>query len=384
MTQQPEQAADRSARTGRHSFFDFSPVDTLLRRGMPTPAAVPRQAGIVPPTAEEARAPERYDHRYSLAELREIRADRPGYEPPTLQPRTVPGKRPLAQGTRVVVTGPRLPPDREETIEFLNGLKDVIPDLVLVHGGEAGTESLTDEWARGNDVPQIVCPAHPDGETAELRDARYEALIDATGPSRFYDLSTPDRPSRLAEIARQRHKPVIRQRILMERWAVRGATYVDLNQPGSRVIVTGPGSSADPEALSGVLDRLKKSIPDLVLVHRNLPGVERMTGEWAQENRVPQVILSPKPREGPKHEEARVNAMFHREPVRIYDFSLPGRTSPIAQQARARGLPVARAHGAIEPATAASVHAETRSDMAPALDARDRNMAVRARISHSR
>ena len=265
-------------------------------------------------------------------------------------------------------------------LRFLNGLKDAIPDLVLVHGGETGTEAFVDEWARKNDIPQITYPAHPDGETTELRDTRYNALLDATQPARFYDLSAPDQPSRLAEIARQRHRPVIQQRILMERWAVRPATYIDLEQPGSRVVITGPNASADPDALSGVLDRLKRSIPDLVIVHANHPGVEQMTGEWAQANRVPQIVLPRGPAGGLQNEDARVSAMFHKEPVRVYDFTEPGHRSSIAQSARERGLSVTESRGAVERAPAESLG--TSSDLSVEA-ADDRDMTPRARISHS-
>ena len=265
-------------------------------------------------------------------------------------------------------------------LRFLNGLKDTIPDLVLVHGGETGTETLVDEWARKNDIPQISYPAHPDGETAELRATRYNALLDATQPARFYDLSTPDKPSQLAEIARQRHRPVIQQRILMERWTVRPATYIDLEQPGSRVVITGPNASADPEALSGVLDRLKRSIPDLVVVHANHPGVERMTGEWAQANRVPQIVLPQGPAGDLQHEDARVSAMFHTEPVRVYDFTEPGQHSSIAQSARERGLAVTESRSAVERAPAESLDTSSGLSVEPADD---RDMTPRARISHS-
>ena len=340
----------------------------------------PSLPDILPATAEEARALEEHDNRHTLAQLREIRSAEPGYELPTLKPVPFPDNKPFAEGTRVVVTGPRLPPDRGEMLEFLNGLKDAIPDLVLVHGGETGTEALADEWARKNGIPQITYPAHPDGETAELRDTRYNALLDATQPARFYDLSAPDKPSQLAEIARQRHQPVIQQGILMERWAVRPATYIDLEQPGSRVVITGPNASADPESLSGVLDRLKRSIPDLVMVHANHPGVEQMTGEWAQANRVPQIVLPRGPAEDLQHEDARVSAMFHKEPVRVYDFTEPGQRSSIAQSARERGLAVTESRNAVERAPVESLGTSSGLSVEAADD---RDMTPRARISHS-
>ena len=357
-----------------------SPIDSLIRGLRQHFTTGPRLLDILPATAEEARALEDHDNRHTLAQLREIRSAEPGYEPPTLKPVPFPEDRPFAEGTRVVVTGSRLPPDREEMLRFLNGLKDAIPDLVLVHGGEPGTEALVDEWARKHDIPQISYPAHPDGETAELRNARYNALLDATQPARFYDLSASDKPSQLAEIARQRHQPVVQQRILMERWAVRPATYIDLNQPGSRVVITGPNSSADPEALSGVLDRLKRSIPDLVLVHSNHPGVEQMTGEWAQANRVPQVVLPQGPAEDLQHEDARVSAMFHKEPVRVYDFTEPGQHSSIAHSARERGLAVTESRSAVERAPVESLGTSSGLSVETADD---RDMTPRARISHS-
>ena len=357
-----------------------SPIDSLIRGLRQRFFTGPPLPDILPATVEEARALEEDGNRHTFAQLLEIRSAEPGYEPPTLKPVPFPENEPFAEGTRVVVTGPPLPPDRKEMLEFLNGLKDAIPDLVLVHGGETGTEALVDEWARKNDIPQISYPAHPDGETAALRDARYNALLDATQPARFYDLSAPDKPSQLAEIARQRHRPVIQQRILMERWAVRPATYIDLNQPGSRVVITGPNVSADAEALSGVLDRLKRSIPDLVLVHSNHPGVERMTGEWAQNNKVPQIVLPQGLAKDLRHEDARVSAMFHKEPVRVYDFTEPGQHSSIAQSARERGLAVTESRRAVERVPAESLGTSSGLSVEPAGDS---DMTPRARISHS-
>lgn len=112
---------------------------------------------------------------------------------------------------------------------------------------------------------------------------------------------------------------------------------------------TGPNSTADPEAPSGILDRLKRSIPDPVPVHGNRPGVERTTGEWARNGRVG-------------------------------DFSGPVRQLSIAPGAGERGLAACGFRGAAErpraetPGTASGLAVQA---------ADDRDMTRRARISRS-
>lgn len=384
MTQQTEHAADRSARTGRPSFFDFSPIQSLLRRGSPSRTAAPRPAGIVPPTAEEARALRQYDRQYSLAQLREMRAERLGYEPPTLEPSTFPENRPMAEGTRVVIAASGTAPDREDMAHFLNGLKDAIPDLVLVHTGAPGAETLADDWARESGVPRIVFAEHPDGDTRDLRIARHRALIDVTGPSRFYDLSDPGEFSRLTEIARERHFPVVHARWLIEGSQVREPLSPDIDRAGSRVVIAGPGAAPDRDALSGFLDRLIDAIPDLVLVHGNLPGAERMTGEWAERNGVPQIVVTPTGHPADQGTDMHIRAMFHEDPVRVYDVSEPGLVSDVAKAARERGIPVADARAAVDPDASRAAQAQGQQGIARGGQVtRDRNMTARARISHS-
>lgn len=124
--------------------------------------------------------------------------------------------------------------------------------------------------------------------------------------------------------------------------------------PGSRVAAghaqgTGSNSAADPEALSGILDRLKRSIPDPVPVHGNRPGVEQTTGEWARNGRV-------------------------------CDFSGPVRQLSIAPGAGERGLAAGGFRGAVERPPAETLDAAS-SRAVQAAD--DRDTTRRARISRS-
>ena len=61
---------------------------------------------------------------------------------------------------------------------------------------------------RENRVPQIVYAPARTGETAARRKARHRSIFELTPPARIYDLSETGRTADLANLARERHRPV--------------------------------------------------------------------------------------------------------------------------------------------------------------------------------
>ena len=387
MPQQAPLATDRSAQPGRQSVFDFSRVTSLLRPTASSSDPDPQTPTIAPAAAQDDRALSETDYRRSLRGLGDLQAAPPSHQPPAVEPILTPEDQRISQGTRVLITAPGEAPDHGDhgdMTHFLNGLKNAIPDLVLIHSHAPGAESITHDWARNRGNPQIVYAPPPESEMSEMRAARLDAMIDVADPSRIYDLSERGVGSPLTEIARERNRPVVHARELIKRSDVRAPTGNIIDQPGSRVVMTGPGVAADPEALSGVLTRLKAAVPDLVLVHANHPGAERMIGKWAEQNNVPQIVLAPGKDPTEQAESARLGAMFHKDPVRVYDLSAPDRNPDVARAARERGFPVARAHSAVTTSPAQNTGVESRQEIGQSVPAPgDRNMAPRARISHS-
>ncbi len=384
MTQQAPHATDRSAQPGRRSVFDFSRVTSLLRPTASSPDPDPQTPTIGPATAQEDRALSETDYRRSLRGLGDLQAAPPSHQPPAVEPTLIPEDQRISQGTRVLITAPGEAPDHGDMTHFLNGIENAIPDLVLIHSHAPGAESMTHDWARNRGIPQIVYAPHPDSETPKLRAARLDAMIHVADPSRIYDLSERGVVSPLTELARERNRPVVHARELIKRSAVRAPTGNIIEQPGSRVVMTGPGVAADPEALSGVLTRLRNAVPDLVLVHANHPGAERMIGKWAEQNNVPQIVLAPGKDPTEQAESARLGALFHKDPVRVYDLSAPDQNPDVARAARERGFAVAQAHSAVTTSPAQNTGIESRQEIGQSVPApEDRNMAPRARISHS-
>ena len=260
-----------------------------------------------------------------------IRCDRSGdrvHEPPEhfpLRPKTIPDSPLLPVGTRILVAAEGTALDKQGIARFLEGHRNVFPDLVLVHTGAPGAESIAGEWAERNDVPQIIYAPDPAGETAARRRARHEAIFTATSPERIYDLSVAGNHSELADIARQRNRPVVTMQAIADgaldvvpagtrRFFSPPTGPLDIgdessqdlaqiprpreqqDQPtGTHILITGAGKEPDIQAFFELLYCLSHRFPDLVLVHTNEPGTETVLKQWATNRGVPQVIVPADP-----------------------------------------------------------------------------------------
>ena len=329
-----------------------------------------------------------------------------------LPPKTIPASPLLPVGTRILVAAEGTALDEQSIARFLEGHRNVFPDLVLVHTGAPGAESIASEWAERNGVPQIIYAPDPAGETTARRGARHEAIFNIATPERIYDLSAAGNRSEVANVARQHGRPVVTMQAIAD-----GALDVvpagtrqffspptagldignkfsqdpaqtpqpreERDQPtGTHILITGTGKEPNIEAFHELLYRLRHRFPDLVLVHTNEPGTETVLKRWATNRDVPQVIVPADPAgETSEQRRNRHNGILDRfEFVRIYDFTEPGHRSQLADLARDRNLIVSESRSAVEKAPSESMENAAGQTVAPGQDI---NMATRSRISHS-
>ena len=114
----------------------------------------------------------------------------------------------LPVGTRVLIAANGSALDSHSIARFLDGHRKAFRDLVLIHTGAAGAEAIAGKWAEQNQIPQIVYSPDPPGETAARRNARHRSIFELTPPARIYDFSETGRTSDIANVARERHRPV--------------------------------------------------------------------------------------------------------------------------------------------------------------------------------
>ena len=329
-----------------------------------------------------------------------------------LRPKTIPHSPLLPVGTRILVAAEGTALDKQGIARFLEGHRNVFPDLVLVHTGAPGAESIVGEWAQQNGVPQIIYVPDPAGETAVQRSARHEAIFNITGPERIYDLSAAGNRSEVADVARQRGRPVVTMQAIADgaldvvpastrQFFSPPANRVDLDnhpsqdlprtgqtreerdQPtGTHILITGAGKEPNIQAFFELLYRLSHRFPDLVVVHTNEPGTETVLKRWATNRDVPQIVISADPAgETSEQRRDRHNGILDRfDFVRIYDFTEPGHRSELANLARERNFIVSESRSAVEKAPSESMDNAAGQTVAPG---QDMNMAHRSRISHS-
>ena len=347
-----------------------------------------------------------------------IKCDRSGernHEPPgrfPLRPRTIPDSPLLPVGTRILVAAEGTALDRQDIARFLEGHKTVFPNLVLVHTGTPGAESIAGAWAERNGVPQIIYAPDPAGETGARRKARHEAIFNIAAPERIYDLSAAGNRSEVADAARQRNRPVVTMQAIADgaldvvpagtrQSFSPPAQRVDMNnhrsqnpaqtrqpreeqdQPtGTHILITGAGKEPNIQAFFELLYRLSHRFPDLLLVHTDEPGTETVLKRWATNRDIPQVIVPADPAgETSEQRRHRHNGILDRfEFVRIYDFTEPGHRSELADRARERNLIVSESRSAVERAPSEGMDNAAGQTVAPGQDL---NMATRSRISHS-
>ena len=225
-----------------------------------------------------------------------------------------------------------------------------------MHTGESPAEIAATEWARKNSVPQIVYAPHPEGETTAQRSARIHTLLDHAGRDTIIDLSSPGETSDVVTIARNHHFIVSNAyHYVIEAPPI--SEHPALANTGTPILITGPGVAPNRQALYGLLDRIKRSFSDIVLVHTADTGAETIAQQWAKDRLVPQMVFPPdRFEETVEQRHARHAAILDNiDLVRIYDVSEPGNPSELAELARQRNLVVSDSRSAVEHAPAESL-----------------------------
>ena len=138
-----------------------------------------------------------------------------------------------------------------------------------------------------------------------------------------------------------------------------GPTYVEGARPpfdGRYFVVTGSTASPDPASVSRYLDEIlppgepDSYRPDLIFVHTGETIAERAAGEWAETNKIPQIVYAPHPDgETLSQRSARLHSLLdHAAGATVYDFSAPGEYSDLAIVARNHHRPIVHASRKIE------------------------------------
>ena len=354
----------------------------------------PTVAPGIPATRGEKRELVQTDLQYNLDELRAQPSHRihplAMQDPRALGPTYIEGARPPFDGHHFVVTGSTTSPDPASIFRYLDEKFPIDepdshrPDLIFIHTGESPAERAASEWAAANAIPQIVYAPHPDGETLDQRSARLHTLLDHAFPRTVYDFSPPGERSDLATIARNHHHLVIRSAGHIHHALVQGGDRAREDQisAGTPILVTGAGAPPNRETLFGLLDRVRKSFPDMTLVHTDQPGPPALAREWAEDRNVPQLISPPDPAGETRDQRTRrYNSILDGiSPVRIYDFTEPGQHSELAEHAKRRARFVSESRSVVEQAPKADRDASISQGVSPGGDV---HMANRSRISHS-
>ena len=211
--------------------------------------------------------------------------------------------------------------------------------------------------------PEIVYAPHPDGETIAQRSSRIRTLLDHAGRDTIMDFSSPGETSDVVTVARNHHFIVSNAyHHVIEAPPI--AEHPDLANTGTPIPITGLGAAPNRQALHGLLDRVKRSFPDIVLVHTADAGAETIAQQWAKDRLAPQMVFAPdRLGETVEQRHARHAAILDNiDLVRIYDVSEPGNPSELAELARRRNLVVSDSRSAVEHAPAESLqHAQSHS-----------------------
>ena len=354
----------------------------------------PTVAPEIPATRGEKRELAQGDHQYNLDQLRAEHSHRihplAMQDPRALGPTYIEGAQPPFDGYHFVVTGSTTSPNPASIFRYLDDTLSLDepdshrPDLIFIHTGESPAERAAGEWAATNAIPQIVYAPHPDGETLDQRSARLHTLLDHAFPRTVYDFSAHGERSDLAIIARNHHHLVIRSAERIHHAIAQGSDHTrhDRISTGTPILVTGAGTPPNCEALFGLLDRVRKSFPDMTLVHTDQPGPPTLAREWAEDRNVPQLISPPDPTGETRDQRIRrYNSILDGiSPVRIYDLTEPGQHSELAEHAKRRKWFVSESRSVVEHAPKADRDSSLSQGVSPGEDV---DMANRSRISHS-
>ena len=113
---------------------------------------------------------------------------------------------------------------------------------------------------------------------------------------------------------------------------------------GTLVALTGGKTVTDPDAVWSELDRARDRHPDMILLHGDAPGVQRIGARWAEANDVKQIVAAPDWKRYPKAAPYRRNdQIVALQPKELIAFPGAGVIAHLVDKAKEAGIPVTKA-----------------------------------------
>lgn len=110
---------------------------------------------------------------------------------------------------------------------------------------------------------------------------------------------------------------------------------------GTLIAITGGKDVADPDTIWNALDRVLAKYPDMILVHGDAPGVEKLASRWAEARGVKQVVCKPNWEKYDRGAPYRRNEEIIRlMPRGVVAFPGSGITQNMIDLAKQAGIPI--------------------------------------------
>ena len=111
---------------------------------------------------------------------------------------------------------------------------------------------------------------------------------------------------------------------------------------GTVVAVTGSTKWSDHHAIYSRLDAVKAKYPDVVIVHGDAKGAQKIGARWAESRDRPHVPFEPdRPKHGTAAPKHRDDLIFQTNPIAVLSFTIPGERTPwLHEKAEKNMIPV--------------------------------------------
>ena len=238
--------------------------------------------------------------------------------------------------------------DREDALAALREVIRIIIEDITIEGTQMADEREPLLWGFTNmlhaQMQRIERSIKQDGkELEDLRDAfkemrnlAAEAYRAETG--RHWQPRQPSHTSKAATVTQAARDAQDYMDSLKKQ-------KIDDHLPqGSLIALSGGKTVTDPDAVWNELDRALARKPDMILLHGNAPGVEKIGARWAEAKDITQVVCLPNWK---LHEKAapfrRNQEIINLGPKELIAFPGSGITDNLVDKATQAGIPVINA-----------------------------------------